>query len=246
MIRSEGLSELSKGVTENTGIKVIDLSFNSLGSIHMQKGTIGLSNALGDTITEFSNALRANKALVHLDLSFWGFTAEDWDILNLGLVDNHTILGIHMLGNRCGVDALGYLSEKIVPPIMSHLYSRMDPFLKVGEISQKDFDLERCKNCWICEAWVPFTFEYEKKMSSVAYIPFDSDTDVLLHLSIDSYYPDLMIKNEESSFKYTKTRMVPPGNIKFFFSVKGVSQYMKEFATIQSSPDDTQDCGELH
>jgi len=70
MIRSEGLSELSKGVTENTGIKVIDLSFNSLGSIHMQKGTIGLSNALGDTITEFSNALRANKALVHLDLSF--------------------------------------------------------------------------------------------------------------------------------------------------------------------------------
>ena len=36
-IKAEGLKSICKGLNENSWINVIDLSFNSLGSLHFQK-----------------------------------------------------------------------------------------------------------------------------------------------------------------------------------------------------------------
>ena len=90
-IKGEGGSTIAKALHENTYIKVIDLSFNSLGSMHFQKRSC---------IKPLSDALKANKTLVHIDFSYVGFTHEDGAILNQGLKYNHNILGIHMTGNQ--------------------------------------------------------------------------------------------------------------------------------------------------
>lgn len=112
-IRGEGLAVISKGIEVNTSIKVIDLSFNPLGSMHMQKvkGIVALSNAFS-----------INRSLVHIDLSYVGLDLEDCDILNEGLKKNHIVLGIHMLGNLRGLDAKGFCSSDVVPPSASHIY----------------------------------------------------------------------------------------------------------------------------
>jgi Ran GTPase-activating protein (RanGAP) involved in mRNA processing and transport len=92
-IKGEGASLLANSLKENNNIKVFDLSFNPIGSMHFQKT---------NCIKNFSNAFATNKTLMHIDFSYCGFTSKDLDKLNSGLKYNHTILGIHMVGNKGG------------------------------------------------------------------------------------------------------------------------------------------------
>ena len=98
-IKGEGIAAISKGLINNHTIKVVDLSFNPFGSMHTQKvrGVVALSEAFA-----------INSSIVHIDLSYVGLDHEDCDILNEGLKKNHSILGIHMLGNLRGLDAKGF------------------------------------------------------------------------------------------------------------------------------------------
>lgn len=98
-IKGEGAIVISKALMENAYLKVLDLSFNPLGSMHFQKQSC---------VKYLSDAFEINKTLMHIDFSYVGFTHEDCEILNEGLKYNHTILGIHMIGNQRGIDALGY------------------------------------------------------------------------------------------------------------------------------------------
>lgn len=63
-----------------------------------------------------------NKSLIHLDFSCNGFDAREVEIMGKvlltlisllyiaeGLKENHTILGIHMLGNEATTDAMGFI-----------------------------------------------------------------------------------------------------------------------------------------
>ena len=51
-----------------------------------------------------------NFTLMHLDMSFNGFTSEDMIALGDGLRENHTLLGCHVDGNNARIDALGFLT----------------------------------------------------------------------------------------------------------------------------------------
>lgn len=42
---------------------------------------------------------RENKSLIHLDISHNNFKRGDCDLIEEGLKDNHTLLGLHMVGN---------------------------------------------------------------------------------------------------------------------------------------------------
>ncbi len=53
-----------------------------------------------------------NKSLIHVDLSHNGFMNEEIDTMSEGLKDNHTILGLHMLGNEKNTDSMGYVTVK--------------------------------------------------------------------------------------------------------------------------------------
>jgi tRNA A-37 threonylcarbamoyl transferase component Bud32 len=48
---------------------------------------------------DFANMFKENKTLIHVDLSHNNFKKADCMIIDEGLKENHTIFGIHMLGN---------------------------------------------------------------------------------------------------------------------------------------------------
>jgi len=50
-----------------------------------------------------------NRTLLHLDISFNSFSAEDMMALSDGLRENHTLLGIHVEGNNAKIDTLGFI-----------------------------------------------------------------------------------------------------------------------------------------
>ena len=47
--------------------------------------------------------------MMHVDISFSGFTAEDMIAIGDGLRQNHTILGLHVQGNNAKLDTLGFI-----------------------------------------------------------------------------------------------------------------------------------------
>jgi hypothetical protein len=48
---------------------------------------------------DLKNMFKDNKALIHLDLSHNNLRKEDCRVIEEGLNENHTLLGIHMVGN---------------------------------------------------------------------------------------------------------------------------------------------------
>jgi hypothetical protein len=48
---------------------------------------------------DFASMFKENKTLVHVDLSHNNFKKLDCEIIDEGLKENHTIYGIHMMGN---------------------------------------------------------------------------------------------------------------------------------------------------
>ena len=57
----------------------------------------------------WSLAFRENAFLIHLDFSHNYFDSRELEVINEGLSENHTILGIHLAGNEGETDALGFI-----------------------------------------------------------------------------------------------------------------------------------------
>ena len=58
---------------------------------------------------EWAKAFYKNKELIHLDISFADFDSTEIEIISKGLNENHSILGLHVDGNDCDIDAMGFL-----------------------------------------------------------------------------------------------------------------------------------------
>lgn len=68
----------------------------------------------GDAAAEaFSEALSNNISLQHLDISFTGLRAHQVPLLNQGLNNNHTLLGLHVGGVEAEADAKGFLLPRV-------------------------------------------------------------------------------------------------------------------------------------
>lgn len=76
--------------------------------------------------------------------------------------------------------------------------------------------LNACSNWWICEGWTEVKFEWTPGISSPT--PHNPDEPIYLHLSCDDYKEDLMLPDPEKSGTYSSLRMVPPGDLTFYFS----------------------------
>ena len=48
---------------------------------------------------------KENKTLIHVDLSHNNFKTYDCKVIEDGLKENHTIYGIHMVGNEIDTDS---------------------------------------------------------------------------------------------------------------------------------------------
>lgn len=49
---------------------------------------------------------------------------------------------------------------------------------------------------------------------------FNEDDIVNIHLSSDNYAPDLMLR-DEGALSFSTIRMIPPGHLKYYFTVNG-------------------------
>ena len=129
-----------------------------------------------------------------------------------------------MLGNSRGLDAKGFCLSDVLPPSASHIFQRVNKNLKAGEIDIKDLDLHKWMNWWVCEGWSPMTFRFRRDKSNMPHSKPKPD-DVLIHLSIDKFEPDLMQINADDNEEYHITRMVPPISIQYYFSFEGVPKF---------------------
>ena len=77
----------------------MDISFNAFG------GSIACAE-------EWKGMFQLNSKLIHLDLRHDGLKMEDVRIMGEGLKDNHSLLGIHMIGNEAEIDSLGFANPK--------------------------------------------------------------------------------------------------------------------------------------
>jgi hypothetical protein len=154
-IQGDGAVILFKGLLKNAYLKVLDLSWNSLGANEK-----GLNTAFYDLFSK-------NNILVHCDFSYNNISFETTKKAAEGLDNNHSVYGLHWNGNQGYVDTDGYLipsktslSKALQPKHATAIAKiRIDGVrcLKEGKGHDKAIPTE---NCWICEGWVQNTITY--------------------------------------------------------------------------------------
>ncbi len=85
--------------------------------------------------------------------------------------NNHSLMGIHLMGNYARVDELGFVTAEFTLdaasthcftriPSKYHFYLIFLENLKTGLISNKHLlSLKVTSNCWICEGWTRMQFK---------------------------------------------------------------------------------------
>ena len=97
-IRSEGATIILQSVMHNGNIKVLDLSWNTIGA-SKSKSFPG----------QMAELLSTQENLVHLDISNNRLSSQDCTVIARGLSENHTLWGMHIIGNDAKIDAKGFI-----------------------------------------------------------------------------------------------------------------------------------------
>ncbi|OQR99914.1 hypothetical protein ACHHYP_03940 [Achlya hypogyna] len=205
-IRGVGAQRIVEAIGYHNSLRVLDLSWNSLNSC-----------AHHAVATTLATALTNNKVLMHLDLSNNGLDLEDCTILANALVTNHTVLGLHMVGNQAYVDAKGFVIPSAEPIHLQaqHKVSSIDRYERFqGSEEASSYDhLWHCvdRKCWLCGRWSEYRFVWTPPHS------IDPKAKVELHLSIDDWNGDVMSSGPNDT--YILYRMLPPGKTQYFITV---------------------------
>lgn len=152
--------------------------------------------------------------------------------MNEGLKENHTILGLHMTGNKMNVDSLGFLRGFDLVPAVSHITSRISGSLETCQVPDNKLFLNTCSNCWICEGWTQVEFKFDPYASNNPHDKELTDNDkVFIHFSFENFEPDIMTMQNDGNF--TIFRMVPPIKFNYYFTVNGVPKYATDNEKIE-------------
>lgn len=202
-IRGAGAVAFFNGLQRNNTLKQLDLSWNAMG----REDSLEVTKAMGE-------ALNTNTKLMHLDISYNHFTIGECKLLGEGLLNNHTILGLHVEGNCCTLDSRGFLL-----PTSSELKGDSGHYFKRMIGSPKYIHHHVLQNCWVCEQWIEVKFNHNSD---------EQDLDpIFIHLECDNFEPELLFT---TSYKnYEITRVVPPDDLKFFFSTLSNSHASKSY-----------------
>lgn len=88
---------MALSIMECQRLAFLDLSFNMLGN--RKNGEFG--NKMGEA---------CNKGyLRHLDLSYNSMDKNECETFAKAIHENHTLWGLHMIGNDCIVDSMGFV-----------------------------------------------------------------------------------------------------------------------------------------
>ncbi|CAD8081706.1 unnamed protein product [Paramecium primaurelia] len=222
----------------NYNVKVLDLSFNSLGIRYKDDAQSPQKNRQPyQTWPDYFSSKNCN--LIHLDLSNNQFNQSQSEAIAKALEDNHNIFGFHFSGNiHSSIDHLGFLN------ITKSTVEQKDVILKKNEEYQSEIigalqipridglkQIQRQSQfynevCWICDGWVECTFLWQPNHLDIKREP------LFIHLSHERYAPiklELMddeqrerspMSRKSNSYKiWYVQRMVPSKQpIRFFFS----------------------------
>jgi hypothetical protein len=134
-------------------------------------------------------------------------------VIARGLAENHTLLGVHVMGNYATYDPRGYMQ-----PADVCLTEEANYFHRI--LSKKK---PKGQNCWLCDGWVEVEFRYQ----GLATPP------LFLHLEADSYQPELM---EQHGGIYTLKRVLPAGKQHFFFTSKDELETSGAYSIVKLTP----------
>lgn len=59
----------------------------------------------------WSDFFQKNETLIHLDLSHNNIDSRELEVMSEGLTENHTILGLHLIGNEGDIDPQGFIKR---------------------------------------------------------------------------------------------------------------------------------------
>lgn len=104
-----GVAALFRGVLDNANkdgrVADIDVAWNGIGDGEV-KDTL-------DCASEIAKVLRARTSLYHLDLSYNSIDSKACKLISDALSDNHSLYGLHMVGNEVTMDANGFLIPSV-------------------------------------------------------------------------------------------------------------------------------------
>ena len=173
---------------------------------------LDLSNTGFSHVSYLAEGIRNNKSLKHLSLSGNFIPPEEGRAFGDGLVDNHTLVGLHiMIANCVRIDHLGYV------------YPLTDGSCRdLCRLSYETFDKQTngmpAEHCWICEGWQEVRFVWTPGVSG------GGGRNVSLCLNFEGWRPMKMIYDKTKE-EYELYRAVPPGKVKFMFEIDGGFDY---------------------
>jgi hypothetical protein len=92
-----GTALLASGLFENNGLVALNLAWNCLGS--------------GGDFMALGEAISRHERLVHVNLEHNHIGARDIEVFADDMERNHTILGVHLAGNRATVNRMGFIER---------------------------------------------------------------------------------------------------------------------------------------
>lgn len=96
-IKSKGGIAIADALKDNQRIVVFDASFNLFGA--KRNGEFGI---------KFGEACNKGR-LRHVDISYNSLDKNECDKLAETIHDNHTLWGLHIMGNECVLDSMGFV-----------------------------------------------------------------------------------------------------------------------------------------
>ncbi|EAS04473.2 hypothetical protein TTHERM_00616480 (macronuclear) [Tetrahymena thermophila SB210] len=221
--RQDGGICIAQGIKKNQSLKVLDISFNNLGS-HQSKKLLANEKEIPPTIgKQFAEAFTSNKKLIHLDMSNCNLESQECQLIQEAIKKNTILFGLHFEGNsNYFVDENGFINkdEKIVsddldqelfkqvgaPNVFTH--SIQGILYTVNPQKKKYRDI-----CWVCEGWEYLQFNYDDNNNKNLKV----QSDLFIHFDFDGYKAHKMQKIGTQSYQFYK--MCPPNKtIQYFIT----------------------------
>ena len=212
-IQTKGGVKIWESLIENKVLQILDLSFNPLGTYGKQEIKVMKkrmkNQAPSQKISQIlSKMFLKNHSLIHWDFSNWKFSYKEWLEMSEGLNKNHTILGLHMIGNEMNTNALGFLYKSKGDTAASHILPSLSKILNNEEQTHSKFDFDVTSNWWIWERWTQLRINIDvKNLIPPLSEELNENTKIYINFSLDNYEPDIL-NFDENNGKYYSIRMV--------------------------------------
>lgn len=203
-----------EALIDNDNLMVLDISWNSLGNL-------SIDNSCSRAICEF---LKKNEKVIHLDMSNNNFTLDESQKIAEALKSNHTIYGFHFEGNFGYVDRRGFiLFDNLKSRNINHLnrIHRIESTKRNRKVKFGDTDLKSRDCCWICDGWTEVSLKWN---------PREEDSEpIYIHFDFEKYIANYMGALKDNG-SYVYKRLVPPGPLKFFYTIGDVQITSEEYS----------------